>query len=34
MHFAVRAKDREIVVEPAPANISTAAAALAYGDVA
>jgi ATP-dependent Clp protease ATP-binding subunit ClpA len=34
MHFAVRAKDGEIVVEPAPANIATAAAALAYGDVA
>jgi len=33
-HFGVRARDGEIVVEPAPANISTAADALAYGDVA
>ena len=33
-HFGVRARDGESVVEPAPANISTAADALAYGDVA
>src|SRR5262249_41240827 len=34
MHFAVRANQGEIVVQPAPANITTAADALAYGDVA
>jgi ATP-dependent Clp protease ATP-binding subunit ClpA len=34
MHFAVRAHDGEIVVQPAPANMTTAADALAYGDVA
>jgi ATP-dependent Clp protease ATP-binding subunit ClpA len=34
MHFAVVAKDGDIVVEPAPANLSTAADAIAFGDVA
>ncbi|HZR23500.1 MAG TPA: ATP-dependent Clp protease ATP-binding subunit [Vicinamibacterales bacterium] len=33
-HFEVTAKDGGIIVAPAPANISTAADAMAYGDVA
>jgi len=33
-HFEIRATDGEIVVEPAPAKVMTAAEALAYGDVA
>jgi ATP-dependent Clp protease ATP-binding subunit ClpC len=33
-HFEIRATNGEIVVEPAPAKVMTAAEAIAYGDVA